>query len=84
MAKRVAALEIRLSQPYGSATLTRWLLDELRRSILNGSLKPGSRLPATRNFARQYDLSRGTVVAVFEQLREDGYLQSCVSAPPTF
>lgn len=80
MPKRVTALEIRLGQHNGSTTLTRWLLDELRSAILNGSLKPGTRLPATRDFARQYGLSRGSVVTVFEQLQEDGYLESRVGA----
>src|SRR5581483_7266248 len=41
------------------ATLTRWLLDELRGAILDGRLRPGARLPATRDLARQYGLSRG-------------------------
>jgi GntR family transcriptional regulator / MocR family aminotransferase len=80
MAKRVTALEIRLGPRDGHTTLTRWLLDELRRGILNGSLKPGTRLPATRDLAGQFALSRGSVVTVFEQLCQDGYLQSRVGA----
>ena len=55
-------------------SLGRWLLDELRRAIQSGSLKPGTRLPASRDIAGQYGISRGTVVTVFEQLRMDGYL----------
>lgn len=80
MAKRVTALEIRLGPRDGHTTLTRWLLDELRRGILNGSLTPGTRLPATRDLAGQFGLSRGSVVTVFEQLCQDGYLQSRVGA----
>jgi GntR family transcriptional regulator/MocR family aminotransferase len=80
MAKRITALEIRLGPRDGSTTVTRWLLDELRGAILNGSLKPGTRLPATRDLAGQFGLSRGSVVTVFEQLLQDGYLQSRVGA----
>lgn len=58
------------------ATLTQWLYDELRFAILSGRVKRGARLPATREFALQYGLSRRTVVTVFEQLRDEGYTES--------
>lgn len=51
-----------------------WLCDVIRSGILAGQLRPGSRLPATRHLAEQYGLSRGTVVAAFEQLRAEGYV----------
>lgn len=50
-----------------------WLCDVLRAGIVAGHLTPGTRLPATRHLAEQYGLSRGTVVAAFEQLRAEGY-----------
>jgi GntR family transcriptional regulator/MocR family aminotransferase len=50
-----------------------WLCDVIRSGILAGHLAPGTRLPATRDLAKQYDLSRGTVVAAFAQLRAEGY-----------
>jgi GntR family transcriptional regulator/MocR family aminotransferase len=60
--------------------LTRWLHEELRGAILDGRLRPGTRLPATRDFARQYGVSRGTAVTAFEQLQAEGYLRSQVGA----
>ena len=39
-----------------------------------------SRLPSTRSVARQHALGRGTVVAVFEQLVAEGYLESIVGS----
>lgn len=51
-----------------------WLGDALRAEILAGRLRPGARIPATRDLARDYGLSRGTVVAAFEQLRAQGYV----------
>jgi GntR family transcriptional regulator/MocR family aminotransferase len=56
-------------------TAGRWLYDALRAAILDGRLGPGLRLPATRDLARQYQLSRGTVVLAFEQLQAEGYVR---------
>lgn len=63
------------SKPAGT-TLTRWLYDELRRAILDGRLRRGEAVPATRALAAQYGLSRRIVVNVFEQLGDEGYLQA--------
>jgi GntR family transcriptional regulator/MocR family aminotransferase len=58
--------------------LTGWLYAELRSAILEGRLAAGARLPASRDFASQYELSRGTVVSVFERLQAEGYVASRV------
>src|SRR5262249_26548884 len=58
----------------------RWLCSALRAEILDGRLRPGARLPATRDLARQYRLSRGTIVNAFEQLVAEGYLEGRVGA----
>ena len=55
-------------------TAHRWLCTMLRAAILDGRLRPGARLPATRDLARQYRLARGTIVTVFEQMKSEGYL----------
>lgn len=54
----------------------RWLYSEIRGAILGSRLAGGARLPATRDFARQLGLARGTVLAVFDQLRAEGYLEA--------
>src|SRR5688572_20690473 len=72
----MSSFELTLGERTPDVTLTRWLLNELRRAILDGRLKPGVRLPSTREFANQYGVSRGTVVSVFQQLQADGYLHS--------
>ena len=76
MAKTVGSYELPLGARPQHQTLTRWLYDELRRAILEKRLAPGTRLPATRDFARLYGLARGTVVSVFERLQAEGYV-SC-------
>ena len=53
--------------------LWRWLYQQLRLAIQDGRLRTGTRLPSTRDIARQYELSRGTVVAAFDQLHAEGY-----------
>lgn len=53
----------------------KWLLGALRQEITDGLLAPGSRLPSSRQMAQLLRLSRGTVVAVFEQLQAEGYLE---------
>jgi GntR family transcriptional regulator / MocR family aminotransferase len=58
----------------------RWLYTELRSAIIDGRLKSGARLPSTRNLAAQYSLARGTVVAAFQQLQDEGFVSSEVSA----
>ncbi|HEX4770910.1 MAG TPA: PLP-dependent aminotransferase family protein [Bryobacteraceae bacterium] len=80
MPKNTSSLELTLSGRPADQSLTDWLYAELRRAILEGRLRPGSRLPASRDFAVQHSLSRGTVVNVFERLQSEGYLRSHVGS----
>jgi GntR family transcriptional regulator/MocR family aminotransferase len=43
-------------------------------------LRPGTRLPATRDLARQYRLARGTIVNAFDQLASEGYVEGSVGS----
>lgn len=52
------------------------LYDALRAAILEGRLGPEAPLPSTRDLAAQLGVARGTVVAVYEQLREEGYIEA--------
>lgn len=78
MAKAVSSFELTLAGRSRNQTLTNWLYGELRSAILDGRLQPGTRLPASRDFASQYRLSRGTVVSVLERLQSEGYVTSRV------
>jgi len=75
MAKRSSTLPLNLHEPRAGIPLYRWLYDELRAAILSGHLRPGARLPATRDLAAQYGLSRPTIVTAFEQLQSEGYVE---------
>jgi GntR family transcriptional regulator/MocR family aminotransferase len=76
MAKRTTPFELTLCEKPKQISLTRWLREQLRQAMLDGRLKSGTRLPASRDFAVLYKISRGTVVSVFEQLRSEGFLRS--------
>jgi GntR family transcriptional regulator / MocR family aminotransferase len=78
MPKAISSFELTLKSRSRHQTLTNWLYGELRSAILDGRLAPGARLPASRDFASQYDLSRGTVVSVLERLQAEGYVTSRV------
>ena len=80
MAKKSSTLPLNLHEPRQGVPLYRWLYDELRSAILAGSLRPGARLPATRDLAAQYKLSRPTIVSAFEQLRSEGYVEGKVGS----
>lgn len=78
MTKAISSFELTLKSRPRHQTLTNWLYGELRSAILDGRLPPGARLPASRDFASQYQLSRGTVVSVLERLQDEGYVSSRV------
>ena len=57
------------AEPLGSQ-LESWFRDAVR----GGRLRPGERLPSTRELARSLGVSRGLVVQCFDQLHAEGYL----------
>ena len=80
MPKHATSLPLSLPAPPSGTPLYRWFYNELRTAILDGRIAPGARLPATRDLAREYNLARATVVASFEQLKSEGYVEGKVGA----
>jgi len=78
MSKTISSFELTLKTWPRDQTLTSWLYGELRSAILDRRLAPGARLPSSRDFADQYELSRGTVVSVLERLQAEGYITARV------
>ena len=64
--------------PKSSDSLTRQIYRALRDGILAGRLAGGLRLPSTRALADDLGVSRNTVVAAFDQLVAEGYVDSRV------
>ncbi len=61
--------------PDAPEPLFRQLYGELRQAILGGRLMPGARMPASRAFADELEVSRNTVLGAYEQLLSEGYLE---------
>jgi len=80
MPKKPSTLPLNLHGPKHGTPLYRWLYEELRSAILSGQLRPGARLPATRDIAAQYNVSRPTVVIAFEQLQSEGYVDGRIGS----
>ena len=53
---------------------------ELRRAILAGAIPPGGRLPPTRALAAHLGIARNSVVAAYEQLLAEGFIEGRVGA----
>ncbi len=64
----------------GAGPLGIQIQDQLRAAIRDRRLGAGERLPSTRRLAGQLDVSRGTVVEVYEQLLAEGYVESAVGS----
>jgi GntR family transcriptional regulator / MocR family aminotransferase len=80
MSKEATSFELALGPRDPRMAVSRWLYSVLRQEILTGRLHAGTRLPATRDLAKQYHLARGTVVSAFEQLKAEGYVDGAVGA----
>ena len=74
MPREITSFPLSLPAPPADHSLFRWLYSELRTAILDGRLRPGARLPATRDLASAYRLSRATIVTAFDQLKSEGYV----------
>lgn len=61
-----------------STPLYRQLAEEIRSSILDGKLRPGEKLPPTRELAGTLGLNRTTVAAAYEVLEREGLIRGHV------
>ena len=80
MAKSSSAFDLTLPPRDRSVPAYRWLCAALKAEILKGRLRPGTRLPSTRNLAAEYGLARGTIVNAFEQLQSEGYIAGSIGS----
>lgn len=71
--RRVPPLGLALD-PSSALPLHRQIGEQVRRAILEGRLKPGTRLPSSRLLAQDLDCARGTVVLALDQLVAEGYV----------
>jgi GntR family transcriptional regulator / MocR family aminotransferase len=56
------------------------LYDWFRSAIINGRLRPGQKVPSTRQLASELKVSRITILSAFQQLHAEGYLEGSVGS----
>lgn len=66
--------------PTAPVPLYKQLYDEFRAAILAGRLKAGIKLPPTRELASELGISRNTVMAAYDQLTSEGYIEGHVGS----
>ncbi len=64
----------------GRTDLTSQLYRQLRDAVLDGRLRDGERLPATRELASDLAVSRNTVAGAYDRLTAEGFLDARVGA----
>jgi len=70
-----AVLDLPIALDRAADDSLQWqLIAQLRAAIFNGSLSPGTRLPATRALAQSLGISRNVVVAAYDELFAEGYI----------
>jgi GntR family transcriptional regulator / MocR family aminotransferase len=60
--------------PAGTRQASRSLYAQLRAAILDGRLRAGTRLPATRRSATYFGVSRNTAIGTYQRMLSEGYL----------
>lgn len=62
--------------PSDRVPLYQQLYEQLRQAILSGRLKPGHRLPSSRELAKTLAIGRLTVIESFDRLLSEGYFEA--------
>ena len=65
-------------QPQSSIPLYRQLQDQLRALVHSGELRPGDRIPASRELAQQLRVHKTTVMNAYADLEAEGIIQGFV------
>ncbi len=76
-------LLLALHREPGAEPLRAQLCGRLREAIRSGRLRPGERLPSSRELARELGTSRGLVQECYGQLQAEGYLAARVGSATT-
>ncbi|MDZ4371914.1 MAG: PLP-dependent aminotransferase family protein [Phenylobacterium sp.] len=61
--------------PEAGRPVVRQVYDQVRSAIHAGALKPGGRLPSSRDLAARLGVARASVVAAYDQLLAEGYAE---------
>lgn len=61
--------------PEAGGPVIRQVYEQVRAAIHDGALKPGGRLPSSRDLAQRLGVARASVVAAYDQLLAEGYAE---------
>lgn len=61
--------------PHAGVPLYRQLVTQVQLAILGGDLRPGDRLPSTRELARRFAIHPNTISAGYRELERDGWTE---------
>lgn len=75
----LAAVDVHVSL-VGRKDLSGEIYRQLRRAIIEGRLKPGQVLPASRELAQRLSVARTTVIGAYDRLTGEGLVTSRVGA----
>ena len=64
----------------GQQDLSGQIYRQVRAALHDGLLRPGDRLPATRELARRLAVARNTVAVAYERLTAEGYTDGRVGS----
>lgn len=65
------------------STLAEQIKKSIETRIINGSYRPGQRLPSTRHLSEELGVSRSTVSEAFDMLMADGLINGVTGSAPT-
>ncbi|MGL4742848.1 MAG: PLP-dependent aminotransferase family protein [Dermatophilaceae bacterium] len=80
MPRTARPVDLALDVPPGPAPLRHRLADAVVSELRAGRLRPGDALPSTRSLAAALGLSRGPVVAAYDELAAAGFVTSRAGA----
>ncbi len=52
------------------------IYEQIKKLINDGTLQPGTFLPSTRHFCKQYSIGRNTVIQAYDVLLSEGYVEA--------
>lgn len=72
--KQHSELDLQINRGEPETSLTGSLVSQIRQLILSGALKPGDRIPASRQLAADLGVARGTVTTAIDMLASEDLL----------
>jgi GntR family transcriptional regulator/MocR family aminotransferase len=76
LTEKLSFFDIIAVDRHSARALHAQVCEAIRHAILGGKLRAGVRLPSTRRLASDLGIGRNTVIAAYEQLTVEGYLDA--------